>query len=533
MDKNIALYLQTTYTEINVLKQSPKSRIVLAFDTVSRQVCIIKYLQNSGSAVYERLKGLKCRLIPQVYYVYSEGGETVVIEEYIGGETLGDVIERKKAAQEPFSDEWIKDVLEQLCRGLALLHSRRIIHRDIKPGNIMVTNDGIVKLIDFDIARLYKPEQAHDTTYFGTRDYAAPEQFGFAQTDLRSDIYALGAAMQQLKPRSARLNRIIERATELDPKHRYQSCDEILLELGDAYVMPDEKERENIPILEIEIMLKQKLKLFAVPMPVQQRDYPFIEQDYPFYAPVSMNDDAEYDSEDQAYEAALREFDALMYAKIDEQIKDILDCYKIYQLKKYYAYQQLERNFYYGVNKRIEKLLQEEAKYFHLNLPDYLLLFECIPSFALLSGEEDRSNFHLWQLKHLEETQLAAMIKQDFLDRTGASSAEFFAVYAAHKYDVRIAIEEVQVQREAKKHWYSLTKTQQRVSIYNFNIDGICQKLFEELLSSAKYIIDDNPYLIEDVEELLQKSYLPQLQCAIDDKIAEILKFLHQLRQKS
>ena len=194
MDKKVADYLQTTYTEINVLKASPKSRVVLAFDNLAKRVCIIKYLTNTA-APYEQLRALNCRLLPLIYYIYREQAQLIVIEEYIGGELLQDIIAQKQARQEKFDDNWIKDLLIQLCRGLSMLHSRRIVHRDIKPGNIMLTSDGIAKLLDFDIARLFKSDKTHDTQYFGTKDYAAPEQFGFAQTDIRSDIYALGATM--------------------------------------------------------------------------------------------------------------------------------------------------------------------------------------------------------------------------------------------------------------------------------------------------------------------------------------------------
>ncbi len=531
MDKNVADYLQTTYTEINTLKDSPKSRVVLAFDTLSRQVCIIKYLRNNG-APYALLRDLDCRLFPRIYYLHEEAQQVVLIEEYIGGETLRDMIDRRETGKEHFDDGKIKDILIQLCRGLSLLHSHGIIHRDVKPANIMITNDGIVKLIDFDIARLFKPEKAHDTTYFGTKDYAAPEQFGFAQTDIRSDIYALGVTLQEMKPSSTRLLRVAARAMELDPKMRYQSCEEILVELRDEYVMPEEQERKAIPLLEVEIMLKQKFKSFEMPMPSQRRDYPFIRSEYPFYPPVSMLDETEYGTPKEAYYAGMQEFTSLMYEAIDDKIQDILDCYKIFQLKKYYVYQQLERNYYYSVNKQIEGLIDETVRHFKLNLPGYLCLFECIPSFTRLSGSQDREHFHLWQLKHLEETQLAEMVKQEFFSRTGAVTADHFAIYAAEKFDVNIEIEEYHVKRSIRQHWYSLSETEQAVSVYKFNIDKICQKLYEELLVSAQYIIEDNPYLAEDVEALLQQSYLPELRNSLQDKTDEILHFLRRLQQQ-
>lgn len=87
----------------------------------------------------------------------------------------------------------------------------------------MLTKDNIVKLIDFDTARLINPDKTYDTEYLGTRGYAPPEQYGFAQTDIRSDIYALGITLQKLQ-------KIIKKAIKFDPNRRYQSVNEILQE---------------------------------------------------------------------------------------------------------------------------------------------------------------------------------------------------------------------------------------------------------------------------------------------------------------
>ncbi len=89
---------------------------------------------------------------------------------------------------------------EKLCRVLAYLHNQQppIIFRDLKPSNIMLRTDNEVKLIDFGIARHFKPGQSKDTQAFGTIGYAPPEQHGKGQTDVRSDIYALGATLHHL-----------------------------------------------------------------------------------------------------------------------------------------------------------------------------------------------------------------------------------------------------------------------------------------------------------------------------------------------
>ena len=85
----------------------------------------------------------------------------------------------------------------QICKALGILHNSGIVHRDIKPENILVRGTEAV-LIDFDAARLVKPEHRTDTQIMGTTGYAAPEQFGFSQTDARADIYSLGIVFNEM-----------------------------------------------------------------------------------------------------------------------------------------------------------------------------------------------------------------------------------------------------------------------------------------------------------------------------------------------
>lgn len=92
------------------------------------------------------------------------------------------------------SEENAAFVIRSLCDILHKLHGNLppIIHRDIKPSNIIFSSDGVVKLIDFNAARELRAEQNEDTRLMGTRRFAAPEQYGFGQSDPRTDIYALG-----------------------------------------------------------------------------------------------------------------------------------------------------------------------------------------------------------------------------------------------------------------------------------------------------------------------------------------------------
>ena len=119
----------------------------------------------------------------------------------------------------------------QLCEAVSLLHSFSIVHRDIKPANIIITQSGSLKLIDFDIARKIKPKKEKDTQILGTVDYASPEQYGFSQTDERSDIYSMGVVynymltgkIPQRKLAKGQVSEIILKCTSMAPWERYDN----------------------------------------------------------------------------------------------------------------------------------------------------------------------------------------------------------------------------------------------------------------------------------------------------------------------
>lgn len=211
-----------------------------------------------------------------------------------------------------------------------------------------MTSDDIVKLIDFDVARTYKYGREQNTQYFGTKGYAAPEQYGWGQTDRRADIYALGITMQLLKPQSGLLQRVVRKMLQFDPNNRYQSVDEIIAELNGEYKYAF----YSLPLNEIEIMLKDKLVSFRPPIPEQQKDYAFNKNDIDMSFPISLVNSYEFETHEQALQVAMEEFEQIMFAHIDEYIMDTLDFYKAYSLQKYCVYQENDRNYYYNINKR-------------------------------------------------------------------------------------------------------------------------------------------------------------------------------------
>ena len=171
------------------------------------------------------LKGKDYSLIPRILHCIEDNGETVVVEEYVQGESLLDRIGRKAY----FSEHEAESVLLQLCEGLVPIHKQGIIHRDIKPSNLILQSGGIIRLIDFDVARIFKEHSDEDTMHLGTKGYAPPEQFGYGQTDARSDIYAIGVTMRKSLPEEycGYLAKIFAKCMEIDPNRRYRDMQEL------------------------------------------------------------------------------------------------------------------------------------------------------------------------------------------------------------------------------------------------------------------------------------------------------------------
>lgn len=144
------------------------------------------------------LAGLQHQNLPRIYDHFYDNGHWYLVMDFIEGETLEDRL--KKTVGGYLRLEETLQIGIQLCTVLYYLHTRKppIIFRDLKPSNVMLTPDGHIYLIDFGIARLFKPEKAKDTVALGSLGYAAPEQYGKAQTTIQSDIYSLGALLHQL-----------------------------------------------------------------------------------------------------------------------------------------------------------------------------------------------------------------------------------------------------------------------------------------------------------------------------------------------
>lgn len=133
---------------------------------------------------------------PNIVTVYDAGeqdGEFYMAMEYVEGQTLKALVNR----QGPFPEKLIRYIMVHICRGLQYAHDRGLVHRDVKPGNLMLTRDRTVKIMDFGLAKFVEEVQANHTRAIGTPYYMSPEQIVGKDLDGRSDIYSLGVSMYE------------------------------------------------------------------------------------------------------------------------------------------------------------------------------------------------------------------------------------------------------------------------------------------------------------------------------------------------
>ncbi len=228
-----------------------KSHIHLVRDKRSGKICVRKETELTQKEVIEFRKQQNCIYYPQVLETIEVKDKLILIEEYIEGVTL-----REYMMGEKLQEEQAVKFAVQICKALLPMHCAEpiIVYRDLKPENIMVTSEGIIKLVDFNISRLFYPGKNRDTVLLGTAEYAAPEQYGYFQTDNRTDIYAFGVLFNFMLTgkvpvegiSQGKYEPIIRKCIELEPSRRYQKIEEILQELGENVDTKEESAKEKI-----------------------------------------------------------------------------------------------------------------------------------------------------------------------------------------------------------------------------------------------------------------------------------------------
>lgn len=221
-------YKLSFYKEIGYIDEKKDIKLVKHIE--NNDLYVKKKIKIFNRDVYQKLMEYRFKNIPQIYLLVEEEDYIIVIEEYIHGKSLEKILEERGGLSEKES----VDIILKVCDILEQLHSIKpiIVHRDIKPSNIMISNDNVVKLIDFNAARCVEQKGVSDTYFMGTVNYAAPEQYGFGQSDARTDIYGMaitlnimltGDVPKKSPVADGLLRHIIDKATKMDPDERYQN----------------------------------------------------------------------------------------------------------------------------------------------------------------------------------------------------------------------------------------------------------------------------------------------------------------------
>lgn len=262
------------------IKNTNKKFIIRArsSDSEIENVLFKSYFNRDLSGIYSQLRQLTYSYWPRVYDVWYFDSNTYIVEEEILGKTLWFAI-HKSNTKFLYSEVALLGI--RICKALSLLHELNppIIHRDIKPDNIIIPIGGYYQdndksfykwdldktvLIDFDISRKFKETGKRDTELRQTDGYAPPEQYGFGQTDARSDIYSLGVTMHEMitgnlldssnhvdtsiKTVSPLMYNILCKCVKLNKDERFQSANELRNSLEQCYlesVKHEKKHRAN------------------------------------------------------------------------------------------------------------------------------------------------------------------------------------------------------------------------------------------------------------------------------------------------
>ena len=198
--------VHSEYDVLMLIKKSERGEVSLVRHRDSGTRYIFRHFYGN-SEVYQKLLNVSCPNLPQIMDTLSEileGGLLTTAES--------------------------KQIVRQLCSALWVFHSMGVVHRDVKPDNVIIRGKEAV-LIDFDASRIYKSTIQEDTQILGTTGFAAPEQYGLSQSDGRADIYALGVLLNIMltgehpsrKLAGGRMGRIVQRCTMVNPSKRYKN----------------------------------------------------------------------------------------------------------------------------------------------------------------------------------------------------------------------------------------------------------------------------------------------------------------------
>lgn len=240
--------MRENWTVLKCLKESKDSWTVLVQENISKITCVLKWGRNlqadllrQESQMLEKLKNMERSKVPEGYQLFEENEGVYFLREYIKGIPLDRYVMKKGGLKE----SELQETAVKICKTVEIFHCQKepLVHRDIKPENIVLTPSGDAVLIDFGTMRFYKEMGERDTFVVGSRGTAAPEQYGYTQTDRRTDVHAIGQTMLYMATEcyaldqlaecsiSSRLKKVIKKACSFEPGARYKDAAELRMAL--------------------------------------------------------------------------------------------------------------------------------------------------------------------------------------------------------------------------------------------------------------------------------------------------------------
>ena len=254
--------IEERYEIIKKIGQGAFGAVYLAYDRKLKTNKALKILadvvSNDREAIYRISEETAIMIklnhpnIVRVYDFHDKEDIKFIDMEYIEGESLSELKLKKEELR--FTEEEVKEYAKQILRGVGYAHKEKVIHKDIKPQNIMLTKSGEIKIMDFGIAETLRNSvsRLNNTTSSGTLVYMSPEQLRGKGVGKESDIYSIGATLYELlrgnppfytgdvsyqilneevekiEGVSEELNEILLKTLRRDYRERYRSCEEML-----------------------------------------------------------------------------------------------------------------------------------------------------------------------------------------------------------------------------------------------------------------------------------------------------------------